>query len=201
MRDVMVPQAKGLALLRAGRFPEALTLLRLGLRNWEAGGGRSRVPYLKSALAEATARNGDIDGGLGLIDECLEQIARPGWEERSHYAEVLRLKAWMLMQAGRSDEAEPLLREAIAWARQQQARSWELRATVTLAEWLVSRGQGGEAHLLLEPIYQSFDEGFETRDLQTARDMLASLRQRYGGGSPGDQSHPSSRARRRVLGT
>ena len=201
MRDVMVPQAKGLALLRAGRFSEALTLLGLGLRNWEAGGGRSRVPYLKSALAEATARNGDIQGGLSLIDECLEQIARPGWEERSHYAEVLRLKAWMLMQAGRGDEAEAPLREAIEWARQQQARSWELRATVTLAEWLVSRGQTGEALLALEPIYGSFEEGFETRDLQAARDLIALLRQRYGGGSPREQSHPSARAGRRALGT
>jgi class 3 adenylate cyclase/tetratricopeptide (TPR) repeat protein len=188
MRDVMVPQAKGLARLRAGRFPEAVTLLRRGLDNWEAGGGRSRVPYLKSALAEATALNGDLEGGLRLIDECLEQIATPGWEERSHFAEVLRLKAWMLMRMGRSGEAEPPLREAIDWARRQQARSWELRASITLAELLASRGEHpAVARAVLEPIYGWFREGFDTRDLQAARRLLDLLGAPSDAASPGDQ--------------
>ena len=51
-----------------------------------------RVPYLKSALAEALALQGILDAALEKIDECLEQIERPGWQERSHLAEVLRLK-------------------------------------------------------------------------------------------------------------
>jgi class 3 adenylate cyclase/tetratricopeptide (TPR) repeat protein len=193
MRDVMVPQAKGLALLRAGRYPEALTLLRRGLDNWESGGGRSRVPYLKSALAEATALNGDLEGGLCLIDECLEQIARPGWEERSHLAEVLRLKAWMLMQLGRSEQAEAPLRDAIAWAREQQARSWELRASITLAELLVSRGEPLAARSLLEPIYGWFTEGFDTRDLRAAHRLLEGLGASSERGLPRHEAHSSLR--------
>ena len=77
---------------------------------------------------------------LETIDECLEQIERPGWQERSHLAEVLRLKGWMLMQARRHEEAEASLRASIDWARQQQAKSWELRASTTLAELLAERG-------------------------------------------------------------
>jgi hypothetical protein len=71
---------------------------------------------------------------------------------------------------------------------------------VTLAELLLSRGRGGEALPALEKIYGSFDEGFETHDLQNARELIATLHQRYGGGSPREQSHPSARPGRRALG-
>ena len=98
----MVPQAEGLARLRSGQLPEAISLLRRGIENWNKLGGHVRIPYLKSALAEALALQGDLDAALHLIDECLEQIERPGWQERSHLAEVLRLKGWMLMRRGRA---------------------------------------------------------------------------------------------------
>lgn len=200
MRDVMVPQTKGLALLRAGRPADALALLRRGLENWQSGGGRSRVPYLKSALAEATALNGDLEGGLLLIDECLAQIARPGWEERSHLAEVLRLKGWMLLQMGRRGEAEAALREAIDWARQQQSKSWELRASLSLAELLVSRDEGAAAVAMLQAIYDRFTEGFGTSDLQAARRLLDALPTTSPVASPGNQTDPSPGPGRSVPG-
>ena len=58
-----------------------------------------------------------------MIDECLEQIERPGWQERSHLAEVLRLKGWMLTQ-GKGDAEAPKRASArsIDWAREQQAK-------------------------------------------------------------------------------
>jgi predicted ATPase len=138
-------------------------------------GGHIRIPYVKSALAEAMARQGDVSAALVLIDECLDQINRPGWQERSHLAEVLRLKGWMLMRCGRVEEGEAVLRGAIDWARQQQARSWELRASTTLAELLSDRGRRHEARELLGPIYRWFTEGFDTHDLRAARQQLESL--------------------------
>lgn len=176
MNQVMVPQVEGLARLRGHQLSDAVTSLGRGLENWRARGGHSRVPYLKSALAEALALQGDLDAGLHTIDECLEQIDRPGWQERSHLAEVLRLKGWMLMRQGRGDAAEPLLRAAIDWARQQQARSWELRAATTLAELLLARGEREPARAVLEPVYRWFTEGFDTHDLTVARGLLESLR-------------------------
>jgi tetratricopeptide (TPR) repeat protein len=175
MSQVMIPQVEGLALLRAGELTEAIASLRRGLENWGARGGHSRVPYLKSALAEAIALQGELDAGLAMIDECLEQIERPGWQERSHLAEVLRLKGWMLVRRGRAAEAEAPLRAAIAWARRQEARSWELRAATTLAELLAARGERDAARELLAPIYGWFTEGLDTKDLRTARELLASL--------------------------
>ena len=175
MTQVMAPQVEGLARLRNGQLPEAISSLRRGLENWNARGGHSRVPFLKSALAEALALQGDLDTALAMIEECREQIDRPGWQESSHLAEVLRLKGWMLMRCGRADEAEAPLRAAIDWARQQQAKSWELRASTTLAQLLLARGQRDAARELLAPVYHWFTEGFDTRDLKAARELLESL--------------------------
>jgi ATP/maltotriose-dependent transcriptional regulator MalT len=150
--------------------------LRRGLENWNRVGGQSRVPYLKSALAEALALQGNADAAAEMIDECLDQIERPGWQERSHLAEVLRLKGWMLMQRGAGEEAEAALRASIDWARRQQARSWELRSSTTLADLLVPRGQREAARGVLAPIHDWFTEGFDTHDLEAARKLLESLR-------------------------
>jgi class 3 adenylate cyclase/tetratricopeptide (TPR) repeat protein len=177
MNQVMVPQVEGLARLRSGQLPEAISSLRRGIDNWNKSGGHSRVPYLKSALAEALALKGDLDAALEMIDACLEQIERPGWQERSHLAEVLRLKAWMLMQASRGKEADALLHASIDWARQQQAKSWELRSSTTLAELLLERGQRDAARAVLAPIYHWFTEGLNTHDLKAARKLLDTLRQ------------------------
>ena len=64
------------------------------MRSEAAAQGRN--PTWKAFLAEATALTGDVDNAMHLIDEQIAQIERPGWEERQHYAEILRLKGWML---------------------------------------------------------------------------------------------------------
>jgi tetratricopeptide (TPR) repeat protein len=174
--SVLVQMGQGLAMLRKGRLPEAISLLRHGIAGWNASGGHLNVPYLKSAVAEALARQGDLDAGLRLIDECLDQIERPGWHERVWLPETLRLKGWMLMRQGNLAEAEAQLRASIDWARRQQARSWELRSSTTLAELLAARGQRDAACELLAPIYNWFTEGFGTHDLKAARTTLESLR-------------------------
>jgi tetratricopeptide (TPR) repeat protein len=173
---VMVPVGEGLARLRMGQLPESISLLRRGIGAWNASGGHLNVPYLKSALAEALAQQGDLDTGLRLIDECLDQIERPGWHERVWLAETLRLKGWMLMCQGNPAEAEAQLRASIDCARLQQARSWELRSSTTLAGLLAARGERDAARELLAPIYNWFTEGFDTHDLKAARTALESLR-------------------------
>jgi class 3 adenylate cyclase len=174
--QVMVPQVEGLARLRSRQLSESVSLLGQGIENWNGLGGYTRVPYLKSALAEALALQGDLGAALEKIGECLEQIERPGWQERLHLAEVLRLKGWMLMRQGKDEEAEIILRASIDWARQQQAKSWELRSSTTLAQLLLERGQRKAAREALASIYEWFTEGFDTYDLRAARTLLESLR-------------------------
>jgi predicted ATPase len=111
-----------------------------------------------------------------LLDECLDQIERPGWHERVWLAEVLRLKGWMLMRQGRRTEAKEQLLESIKCARRQQARSWELRSSTTLAELLIACEERDAARQLLAPIYDWFTEGFDTHDLKAARALLEDIR-------------------------
>lgn len=173
--QVSAPLAEGLAQVQNGRPHEAIPLLRAGIESWTRVGGHVRTPYMKSALAQALALQGDMDAALNVIDECLEQIERPAWQERVWLAEILRIKGWMLMRQRRSEEAETLLRAALDCARRQQAKSWELRSAMTLAELMAQRGQREAARELLAPIYAWFTEGFDTQDLIDAKILLADL--------------------------
>ena len=175
LSKVLAPAGEGVARLRKRQLPEAISLLERGIEGWRATGGHLNLPYLKSALAEALSRQGDVETGLRLLDECLDQIERPGWHERVWLAEILRLKGWVLMRQGRRTEAEAQLRASIQCARRQQAKSWELRSSKTLAELLIERGQRDAARQLLAPIYGWFTEGFDTLDLREAKALLAGL--------------------------
>ncbi len=140
--EVSVPQARGIAELQRGRVPEAIALLRQGIERWTRTGGNVRIPLIKTVLAEALEQSGDSYHALELIQECLKQIDSPGGQERLWLPEVLRCKASILMDMDRHDEAEPLLRSAIECAREQQAKSWELRSATALAKLLARNGRG-----------------------------------------------------------
>ena len=173
--EVLAQIVKGLAWLRAGHLDEAVPHLRAAIEKWNAGGALLWMPYLRATLAEGLALSGDLDGGLSLIEESLTQIARPGWEERSHLAEVLRLKGWMLYQQGKLAAAEENYLASLNVAREQQAKSWELRTSTSLARLWQSQGKRQEALDLLKPVYDWFTEGFDTKDLKEAKALLAEL--------------------------
>ena len=141
----------------------------------EASGLRVGIPRWRSRIAEGMARLGDIDGALDVIEEGIEQIERPGWEERCFYAELLRLKAWMLSLKGDAEGAERNYIASLDWARTQQAKSWELRTATSYARLMRDQGRVGEAHELLAPVYGWFTEGFATKDLKEAKALLQEL--------------------------
>jgi predicted ATPase len=96
-------------------------------------------------------------------------------EERAHYAEILRLRGSLLIQQGEFDAAERTLHAAIEVARSQQAKSWELRATTTLARLLAERGDEDSARAMLADVYGWFTEGFDTYDVREAKALLDEL--------------------------
>jgi hypothetical protein len=130
------------------------------------------LPYLRARLGEALALGDDVAAGLREIDASLEQIARPGWEERWHLAEILRIKAGLLERAGDEAGAERQYFASLEVAREQQAKAWELRTATHLAKLWQRQGKSAAAHGLLAPVYAWFSEGFDTPDLVDARQLL-----------------------------
>jgi len=173
--EVMAQVMRGIAMLRAGDGPGAFAQLSHAVAMWNGHGMTIGTPYMRALVAESAALCGDHEAALAILEESLEQIARPGWEERSHLAEILRLKGWVLQLLGRPSEAQEALHAALAFARQQGARSWELRTAITIAEQLQADGDAAAARALLQPILEGFTEGFETRDLVAARGVLERL--------------------------
>ena len=173
IEEKMAPIVIGVASLRAGSYFESVDQIWKALAKLTETGHGAWVPYVRALLGEALARSGDLAGGLACIEQSLEQVERQ--EERVHLAEVLRLKGWMRMQQGQLDEAEACLRGAIGVARRQKAKSWELRATTTLAHLLGDRGDRAQAVELLRPVYGWFKEGFDTKDLKEAKALLDQL--------------------------
>jgi tetratricopeptide (TPR) repeat protein len=171
----LVPIRSGIALIRKGEVAEGTALLESGLADWEGGRGRSGNPYFKSVMAEGVAQLGDPARALDLVDEMIAQIERPGWEERHYYAEVLRIKGWILSLKGDPDGAERAYNASLDWARTQQAKSWELRTATSYARLMRDQGRAGQAHDLLAPVYAWFTEGFATKDLKDAKALLEEL--------------------------
>src|SRR5260370_32483547 len=88
-------------------------------------------------------------------------------------ADLYRLEGEFLLMAGAGEnDVEESFRQAIAIAQRQEAKSWELRATISLARLLVKQGKRDEARTMLADIYNWFTEGFDTADLKDAKALL-----------------------------
>jgi len=140
----------------------------------------AEIPYLHGYLVQALGAAGLPEEGLALVEEMLAQVERTG--ERWSEAELHRLKGELLRRGegetrGLGDEegAEDCFRRAIDVAQRQEARSWELRATTSLARLLQAQGRGAEAREMLAAIYHWFTEGFDTLDLLEAGALLDEL--------------------------
>jgi class 3 adenylate cyclase/predicted ATPase len=166
---------RGWALAVRGQGEEGIAQLHQGLAAFRAVGaelGRSRT---LAWLAEAYGEVGQTEEGLTVLAEALAVVDKTG--ERHWEAELYRLKGELRLRQDVPDEqeAESYLRQAVAVARQQQAKSLELRAALSLSRLWQQQGKRVEARDLLVPIYGWFTEGFDTADLREARALLEAL--------------------------
>jgi class 3 adenylate cyclase/tetratricopeptide (TPR) repeat protein len=139
------------------------------------GMGISLTRYLTlSALSHGQA--GEVGVAFEALEQVFSQIERPGWEEQYYFPEALRIKGELYRLSGKPSEAEAGFMAAIEAARNQHARSWELRAAVSLASLLSQQGRTEEASGWLAPVFGQFDEGFDMPDLQEAASLLNDLR-------------------------
>jgi predicted ATPase len=166
--------------LRGGILPaqdaasDAVAQIRDGLADRQKPGATQvGRPYGLGILSEALARSGDHEAALAAVMEGLAAAAEIG--ERWWDAELHRLKGLRLLARGGVEEAQAALHDSIRIAREQQAKSLELRAATSLARLWGEQGRRGEARELLAPVYGWFTEGFDTADLRDAKALLAEL--------------------------
>ena len=149
--------------------------MRRSLSEHRAAGSDLLNEYVLAFIATALGEMERFDEALAAIDESFSTIERTG--QRLHEAEVHRLKGELLLKqdASNAAQAEQSFRTAIDISRRQHAKSWELRATTSLARLLGTQGKHDEARAMLAEIYSWFTEGFDTADLKDAKALLDKL--------------------------
>jgi class 3 adenylate cyclase/predicted ATPase len=159
-------------LAQQGRHEDGIAQLRRALGEYLASGQRVSHNWYLGWLAEAHLQAGAVADGLATIEDALG--AAP--EERCHIPELLRLRGDLLALGGAdTSQAEATYREAIALAHGMGGKLVELRAATSLGRLLRSHGRAADARALVAPLYGSFTEGFDTRDLVEAKLLLAEL--------------------------
>ena len=149
--------------------------MREGLSAHEATGAELFRPYLLALLAEAAKQAGRPEEGLDALTGAMTVTEKTA--ERFYEPEQHRLKGELLLLRSGSNtvRAQSCFQRAIEIARKQGARSWELRASISLARLLSNIGRRDDARPLLAGIYDSFTEGFDTADLIEAKALLDEL--------------------------
>ena len=188
----------GWALAEKGHTEEGITQIRQGLANLRATGQKTVLTYPLAQLAETHRNIGQAEEGMKALAEALAIVDKTG--ERFYEAELYRLKGELTLQqeargwrletspsspqasslkpqvsSGVEQEAEGYFHKAIEVARRRQAKSWELRAVMSLARLWQQQDRQREAHERLAEIYSWFTEGFDTKDLQEAKALLDEL--------------------------
>jgi predicted ATPase len=166
---------RGWALAVQGQGEAGLAQLREGLAALLATGQALVRPLCLVLLAEAAGHTGQVGEGPRLLEEALAVITASGRGDLR--AEGYRLQGEFLLRQAVPDaaQAEAGFHHALAIARRQQAKSWELRTAMSLARLWQRQGKREEARELLAPIYGWFTEGFDTADLQEAKALLEEL--------------------------
>jgi DNA-binding SARP family transcriptional activator/predicted ATPase len=153
---------------------ERIGRLRGSIAEFKASSARLRLPYYLSLLAHVCGKAGRAKEGLASIDEALAEARTHN--ERWWDAELHRLRGELLLMHGAdASDVEAAMLRAFSIARSQQARSLELRATMSLARLWITQHRSDDARRRLRDVYSWFTEGFETPDLQAARLLLAQL--------------------------
>jgi class 3 adenylate cyclase/tetratricopeptide (TPR) repeat protein len=154
---------------------EGIARMQRALADFKATGSMTVREIFLSLIAQVLCLFGRYEEALVTIDEALAVIEETG--ERFFEAEAHRTKGELLLAKGKSKalQAEQSFRTAVEVARSQKAKSWELRATTSLARLLRHSGRRDEAGAMLSEIYNWFTEGFETADLKDAKALLDEL--------------------------
>ncbi len=163
----------GCTLVLEGNLERGISTMIAGMTAHEEAGNRIKT-WMLGPLTNAYRLVGSVKEGFETAERALKLAEATG--ERLWLSEIHRLYGELiLLDGGASSEAERRFRIAISIAREQQAKSWELRATTSLARLLANQKRLGDAGVMLHEIYSWFSEGLGNQDLREARLMLDKL--------------------------
>src|SRR5262249_11787914 len=154
---------------------DAVRAITSGLTSLRSTGSALYEPWHLWHLAMSYAELGQPDDARRCIDDAIDKIKKS--KEKWSESELHRIAGEITRLAPVPDavKAEAYFERALAVARQQQAKSWELRAAMSLARLWRDQGKVQQARELLAPVYGWFTEGFDTRDLKEAKVLLEEL--------------------------
>jgi predicted ATPase len=166
---------RGWAATQEGKVAEGLADIREAMARRSAANIAAGWPWFLALLAEAQGALGQFEDGFRALQEALQWVRSN--DERLYEAEVHRIRGDLLLMhdIGDPEQAEACFQQALAVARSQQAKSWELRAAVSVARLWLQKDRRDDARALISPIYDWFTEGFDTADLQDAKALLDQL--------------------------
>ncbi|MDX1673315.1 MAG: protein kinase [Longimicrobiales bacterium] len=164
---------QGAALAGAGRVDDGIARLSDALDALERLRSGLVRPTFLALLGDAHRKAGRVDDGLAAVTEGFAHAERT--LEQGFVAELHRVHGELLLLDGERDAGEEAIRAGLAKARDQHARSFELRAATSLARLFQAEGRDHDARAELQPVYDWFTEGFETADLTAARSLLDAL--------------------------
>jgi predicted ATPase len=166
---------QGWLLALNGKPSKAVPLITAGIAAYRSTGSTVWSPLYLSYLAMAHAALDQFDDAWRCIGEAMTAFETT--DEKWFEAEVHRIGGEIVLKSPQPDaaKAEAHFERALAIARQQQAKSWELRAAMSMARLWRDQGKRDEARELLAPVYDWFTEGFDTRDLKDAKKVLDEL--------------------------
>jgi class 3 adenylate cyclase/predicted ATPase len=163
---------QGNAMAQHGEFAEGIAQMREGIDELRTIGTLFSLISFFAGLADACANCGRVDQGLATVEEALAMMRTGG--EHFSLPEIHRIRGKLLLIRSTSDTdaAETAFGDALAVAREQQAKWLELRAATSMARLWRDQGKMRQARELLAPLYGWFTEGFDTLDLKEARALL-----------------------------
>jgi predicted ATPase len=166
---------QGCVLALTGEASDAVAKLTSGISAFRATGSSIWMPWYQSHLARAYAEIGQFGDAWHQIDEAMSGMGKT--KEKWCEAELNRVAGEIALMSPERDaaRAEAYFDHALTVARQQQAKSWELRAAMSLARLRRDQEKVQQARDLLAPVYRWFTEGFDTRDLKDAKALLDAL--------------------------
>jgi class 3 adenylate cyclase/predicted ATPase len=166
---------QGCLFATTGKASDAVRAITSGLSSWRATGTTVWIPTFLSYLTRAYAELGQFGEASRCISEAI--IAVQTTNESWYEIDIHRIAGEIALKSPEPNaaKAEAYFERALAVARQQQAKSWELRAAMNMARLWRSQGKTQQAREQLAPVYGWFTEGFDTLDLKEAKVLLEEL--------------------------